>query len=157
MKTRRDKAGYLWSMGEVKAERSKSEQVTLAEIEAAIASIDEVSQVAVIRYNDENHVSRTRAFVQWGPEPQGDSPGEPRDDADSEATKRIKQALIEHCGESALPDKIQFVTNLPYSRSGKLLRSVLRRISKGDPLRSEDLHLISDPQIAVEYQQGSDT
>lgn len=139
VKARRDRPGYLWSMGEIKVERSKAERVTLPEIEAAIASVDEVSQVAVIRYYNETEEPRVKAFVQLV-------------DADDVTAKdKIQHVLIQRCGKSGLPDDVQFVSSLPYSRSGKLLRSVLRRISKGDPLRQEDLQLISDPQIANEY------
>ncbi len=138
VKARRDVAGYIWTMGEVKVSRSSRDRVTTPELEAVIASVGGVDQVAVIRYRDEQGNSKSRVFFR---------PIRHSDDL----TDKIRARIVERCGERAMPDSFQVVRELPCSRTGKLLRTMLKRIAEGDPLSLEDLNLVSDPDILNEY------
>ncbi|MCP4678692.1 MAG: acyl-CoA synthetase [Deltaproteobacteria bacterium] len=138
VKARRDVAGYIWTMGEVKVSRAGRDRVTIPELEAVIASVRGVDQVAMIRYRDKQGNSKSRVFFK------------PIRHADG-LTDEIRERIIERCGERAMPDSFQVVRALPCSRTGKLLRTVLKRLAEGESLSREDLDLISDPNLIEEY------
>lgn len=133
VRCRRDAAGYLWTMGESPLERPEGETVTASELEAVIARLQGVEQVAVVRYQDQQGRWRSHAFVKL-------TGGEPE-------LSRIKQELALKVGAESMPNSFQIVSFLPYSRSGKLLRSVLRRIALGDVDGLVDLEAVTDPEL----------
>jgi acetyl-CoA synthetase len=118
VRCRRDAAGYLWTMGEAPIERPEGQTITASELEAVIASLAGVEQVVVVRYQDQQDVWHTHAFLKL-------TDGE-------HALARIKNELAQKVGAASVPERFQVVSQLPYSRSGKLLRSVLRRVALGD-------------------------
>jgi acetyl-CoA synthetase len=133
VRCRRDAAGYLWTMGEAPIERPEGQIVSASELEAVLASLAGVEQVVVVRYQDQQGVLCTHAFVKL-------TEGEA-------ALQRIKQELAQKVGEESIPQNFQVVSQLPYSRSGKLLRSVLRRIALGDVDGLDQLEAITDPAL----------
>ncbi len=137
VKARRDQAGYLWPMGEVKLPRAKTKGVAIPELEAMIVSITGVEMAAVIRHQDPNGSKKIRAFVQ----PSGDPTG---------LEQKIRERIVETFGEKTVPDRFRLVKQLPYGRTGKLLRSVLRRYAEGQPLSSEDMGVIGDDEVIDE-------
>lgn len=137
VKAREDRAGYLWTMGEVKVDRKAAGEMTLPELEAVVAALPGVEQVAAVRYQSATGDPRTRAFVK------------PMPGADIDV-EDIRRRIAERFGQAAVPDEVQLAKRLPYSRSGKLLRSVLVRISAGEPLRGEDAGLVTDPDVVRE-------
>jgi len=141
VRARADRDGSLWVMGEVTIPRAHEDQVSLPELEAVIAAVDGVEHAAAIRYEDAQGVTRTRAFVA---SPAGEA-----------ILERLRAAVVAQLGERALPDSFQLVTRLPYSRSGKLLRSVLRRVSTGEIDGLEDVAVVADPEIVRELIDGS--
>jgi acetyl-CoA synthetase len=130
---RRDAAGYLWTMGEAPIERPEGQTVSASELEAVIASLSGVEQVAVVRYQDQQGIWRTHAFVKL-------TGGETE-------LPRIKLELTQKLGAGSVPESLQVVSQLPYSRSGKLLRSVLQRIALGDIEGLGDLEAVADPEL----------
>ncbi len=140
VRARTDRDGALWVLGDLPVERTEEERVPLPELEAAIASVEGVAEVAVIRFPDVDGAIRTRAFVA----PVGDRA----------LLARLKRAVVDRLGEKAVPDSFQFVTRLPHSRSGKLLRSVLRRVSTGEIEGLEDVSLVADPEVVRELVEG---
>lgn len=140
VRARTDRDGALWVMGDLPIEPTHEERVPLPELEAVIASVDGVAEAAVIRFPDADGATRTRAFV---------APGGGDDLLD-----RLRRAVVDRLGEKAVPDAFQFVTRLPHSRSGKLLRSVLRRVSAGEVEGLEDVSLVADPEVVRELVEG---
>jgi acetyl-CoA synthetase len=59
----------------------------------------------------------------------------------------VRAAVAERFGPAAVPEAVQRVPDLPYSRSGKLIRSVLRRVAVGETDGLEDLGLVTDPEL----------
>jgi len=119
VRARIDREGMLWPMGEARLERDDEAAVSVQEIEAAIARQPGVDQVAVIRYTDPHKRVRVAVFVR----PLA---------SESDLAEQIRAAVRERFGERTVPDSVQVVDQLPVSRTGKLLRTVLRHIAEGD-------------------------
>jgi acetyl-CoA synthetase len=58
-------------------------------------------------------------------------------------------------GAIAKPDKIQFVTGLPKTRSGKIMRRILRKIAEGDTDHLGDTSTLLDPAVVEEIKEGA--
>jgi acyl-coenzyme A synthetase/AMP-(fatty) acid ligase len=132
VRARRDRDGLLWTVGEVQMEVAEVEPVSAPEIEAHVAGLDGVHEVAVVRSHPADGRPRTWVFARLDPE---------RIDV-----ARIRAAITSHLGERAAPDEIYAVERLPYSRSGKLLRTVLKRIAVGDTAGLDGEGLVADPE-----------
>ncbi|MBW2699993.1 MAG: hypothetical protein JRF33_04155 [Deltaproteobacteria bacterium] len=133
LRVRIEAEGLIWSMGEVRVARQESNAVSASKLEAAMVAMEGVERVAVVRHGAGPDKQRTWAYVvlRGGPE---------RLDA-------IRKDLAERFGEQAVPDSMQVVSQLPYSRTGKLLRSVLRRIAGGELVGLDDAGLVEDPAV----------
>jgi acetyl-CoA synthetase len=68
--------------------------------------------------------------------------------------KDILQTVSRVIGAIAKPDKIQFVTGLPKTRSGKIMRRILRKIAEGETKNLGDTTTLLDPAIVEEIQKG---
>ncbi len=135
VRMRVDREGLLWTMGEVRVERPEEAQVATSELEAMIAALDGVDQVAVVRFQAPGQAARTWAFVQ-----SARGPG---------LAEEVQARLRERLGAEAPPVALQIVRELPYTRSGKLLRSVLRRIAEGDTQGLERAEAAADPEAIL--------
>lgn len=133
LRVRVDPDGQIWSVGEAKVSLPDEERIPSTEVEAHICSLPEVEACAVVVVRDGGGRARSRAYVK-GPE------GEM-------ALAEIRRSVAEQLGPEAVPDVIQLVPDLPVSRSGKLLRSVLRRIASGDTEGLDELGQVSDPGL----------
>jgi acetyl-CoA synthetase len=78
--------------------------------------------------------------------------GEYRDRAN--LTKEINQHIADHIGPIAKLDKIQFVSGLPKTRSGKIMRRILRKIAEGDFSNFGDTTTLLNPEIVDEIKDG---
>ena len=78
--------------------------------------------------------------------------GESRDRAN--LANEINQHVSSHIGPIAKLDKIQFVTGLPKTRSGKIMRRILRKIAEGDYSNFGDTSTLLNPEIVEEIKQG---
>ncbi|HQW92305.1 MAG TPA: acetyl-coenzyme A synthetase, partial [Ferruginibacter sp.] len=75
--------------------------------------------------------------------------------SDAELTKQdILQTVTRVIGAIAKPDKIQFVTGLPKTRSGKIMRRILRKIAEGDMENLGDTTTLLDPGVVEEIKSG---
>jgi acetyl-CoA synthetase len=75
---------------------------------------------------------------------------------DAQLTKQdILQTVSRVIGSIAKPDKIQFVTGLPKTRSGKIMRRILRKIAEGDTSNLGDTSTLLDPSIVDEIKSGA--
>ncbi len=66
------------------------------------------------------------------------------------ARKRILETVTREIGKIALPDKIQFVSGLPKTRSGKIMRRILRKVAEGDTSNLGDTSTLLDPAVVDE-------
>jgi acetyl-CoA synthetase len=66
----------------------------------------------------------------------------------------IKQAVRQHIGPIATPDKIQFTPALPKTRSGKIMRRILRKIAEGDITELGDTSTLADPTVVDALVEG---
>jgi len=77
----------------------------------------------------------------------------------SEASQDMREQIIEtvahEIGRIAKPDKIQFVSGLPKTRSGKIMRRILRKVAEGDVSSLGDTSTLLDPTVVEEIIQGS--
>ena len=78
--------------------------------------------------------------------------GEKRDKAN--LAKEINQHISDHIGPIAKLDKIQFVSGLPKTRSGKIMRRILRKIAEGDFSNFGDTSTLLNPEIVEEIKDG---
>ena len=69
--------------------------------------------------------------------------------------KDILQTLTRIIGAIAKPDKIQFVTGLPKTRSGKIMRRILRKIAEGETENLGDTSTLLDPAVVDEIKAGA--
>jgi acetyl-CoA synthetase len=136
VRARMDADEQIWSVGEAKVELPDQTRIPSTELEALIASLPEVDQAAVVVARDARGRVHTRAFVK-----------EAEGSAHSDLPARVRAAVAERFGPAAVPEAVQRVPDLPYSRSGKLIRSVLRRVAVGETDGLEDLGLVTDPEL----------
>jgi acetyl-CoA synthetase len=118
----RDKKGYFWIMGRVDDVMNVSgHRIGTMEVESAIVSNPEVAEAAVIGRPDEITGTAIVAFVS----PLGTST------PDDALARRIKQTVTKEIGAIARPTEIRFTNTLPKTRSGKIMRRLLRDIASG--------------------------
>ncbi|MFH1673800.1 MAG: acetate--CoA ligase [Pseudomonadota bacterium] len=137
---RKDKSGYYWLMGRVDDVINVSgHRLGTAEIESAIVSYPGVAEAAIVGYPHDVKGDGIYAFVMLK--------------SRVEKSEKLKKALIAHVrkeiGPIATPDKIQFTDTLPKTRSGKIMRRILRKIAAGDVTDLGDLSTLAD-QAGVE-------
>lgn len=68
--------------------------------------------------------------------------------------KEILSTITEIIGPIAKPDQIQFVSGLPKTRSGKIMRRILRKIAEGEPDKLGDISTLLDPSVVEEIKAG---
>ena len=78
--------------------------------------------------------------------------GESRDR--NNLSREINQQITEHIGPIAKLDKIQFVSGLPKTRSGKIMRRILRKIASGDDSSLGDISTLLNPEVVEEIKKG---
>ena len=116
-----------------------------AEIENAINQNKHVAESAVVGYPHDIKGQGIYAFVIT------------RDKPNSEDNLRseIVQTIVAEIGKIAKPDKIQFVNGLPKTRSGKIMRRILRKIAEGETSSLGDTSTLLDPLIVDEIIEGA--
>ena len=67
----------------------------------------------------------------------------------------IIDVVVEKIGKIAKPDKIQFVSGLPKTRSGKIMRRILRKIAEGDTSNLGDTSTLLDPSVVEDIKAGA--
>lgn len=111
-----------------------------AEIENAINQNKKVIESAVVGYPHDIKGQGIYAYVILAD----------MDKAGSQMRDEIIESVVEHIGRIAKPDKIQFVSGLPKTRSGKIMRRILRKIAEGDVSSLGDVSTLLDPLIVDE-------
>ena len=141
----RDEDGYYWITGRVDDVLNVSgHRLGTAEVEGAIGQHDAVAEAAVVGYPHDIKGQGIYAYVTLMT---GES-------ASEDVETGIKQAVRQHIGPIATPDKIQFTPALPKTRSGKIMRRILRKIAEGDVSDLGDTSTLADPTVVDALVEG---
>jgi acetyl-CoA synthetase len=133
---RRDKDGYIWVIGRIDDVVNVSgHRLSTAEVESAIVAHEAVAEAAVIGQSDELTGQAICAFVTL----QGTIDGTP------EIEEGIRNTVAERIGKFARPKRIIWANDLPKTRSGKIMRRLLRDIAEGRTLG--DVTTLRDPAV----------
>jgi acetyl-CoA synthetase len=142
---RRDEDGYYRITGRVDDVINVSgHRIGTAEVENAIDEHDSVCETAVIGYPHEIKGQGIYAYVVCYETPENEDI----------IKKEILSKVIELIGPIAKPDKIQFVTGLPKTRSGKIMRRILRKLAEGEFDKLGDVSTLLDPNVVEEIKAG---
>jgi acetyl-CoA synthetase len=134
--SRLDEDGYLWVVGRVDDVINVSgHRMSTAEIESAIVSYEKVAEAAVVGQSDEDTGQQVTAFVTL----EGDR------DGDDETVEQIREHVAKRIGKLARPKRIIWASDLPKTRSGKIMRRLLRDIAEGRELG--DVTTLRDPDV----------
>jgi acetyl-CoA synthetase len=115
-----------------------------AEIENAIDENEAVIECAVVGYPHDIKGQGIYAYVIL----------ESHHEASDEIRKSIIETVVKVIGPIAKPDKIQFVPGLPKTRSGKIMRRILRKVAEGDTSNLGDTTTLIDPTIVDKIKEG---
>jgi len=115
-----------------------------AEIENAINQNKKVVESAVVGFPHDIKGQGIYAYVILADQAE----------AKPQTKDEIIETIIEHIGRIAKPDKIQFVRGLPKTRSGKIMRRILRKVAEGEIKSLGDTSTLLDPQIVDEIVEG---
>ena len=138
---RKDKDGYFWVIGRIDDVVNVSgHRLSTAEVESAIVAHEKVAEAAVIGQSDEDTGQAICAFVTL----QGNA--EPSD----ELLEDIRATVAERIGKFARPKRIIWADDLPKTRSGKIMRRLLRDIAEGRALG--DVTTLRDPGVMGELE-----
>ncbi len=146
---RRDADGYYWLLGRVDDVINVSgHRLGTAEIESALVAHEAVTEAAVVGYPHEVKGEGIHAYVVLR---DGEFPSE---DLAKILTGHVRRVI----GPIATPDRIQFAPDLPKTRSGKIMRRILRKIAAGEtsPDAFGDTSTLTDPRIVQELLSGAD-
>jgi len=136
---RRDKDGYFWIMGRVDDVLNVSgHRLSTMEVESALVAHEAVAEAAVVGRPDELKGQAISAFVTLE---QGRKPS-------NELKEELRKWVAKEIGSLAKPDDIRFTDTLPKTRSGKIMRRLLRELAssgevKGDTTTLEDFGVIA--------------
>ena len=141
----RDEDGYYWITGRVDDVLNVSgHRLGTAEIEGAIGQHATVAEAAVVGFSHEIKGQGVYAYVTLMT---GETPSD-------EIEAGIVGAVRQHIGPHATPDKIQFTPALPKTRSGKIMRRILRKIAEGDISNLGDTSTLADPAVVDSLVEG---
>ena len=138
---RRDSDGYIWVIGRIDDVVNVSgHRLSTAEVESAIVAHPDVAEAAVIGQHDEDTGQAIVAFVTL----QGDLEG------DEATVESVRESVAERIGKFARPKRIIWSDDLPKTRSGKIMRRLLRDIAEGRALG--DVTTLRDPAVTAQLE-----
>jgi acetyl-CoA synthetase len=133
---RKDRDGYFWIIGRIDDVVNVSgHRLSTAEVESAIVAHEKVAEAAVIGQSDEHTGQAIAAFVTLQGEIEGTD----------ELIAEIGGVVAERIGKFARPKRIIWADDLPKTRSGKIMRRLLRDIAEGRALG--DVTTLRDPSV----------
>jgi len=142
---RRDPDGDYWLLGRIDDVVNVSgHRIGTAEVESALVSHPKVAEAAVAPMPHEIKGQGLYAFVTL-------KDGVKESD---ELKKELALHVRKEIGPIAVPDKIQFAPALPKTRSGKIMRRILRKIAEGQPDQIGDTTTLADPHVVEVLVQG---
>ncbi len=143
---RRDEDGYYWITGRVDdVINVAGHRLGTAEVEGALGKHPAVAEAAVVGMPHDLKGQGIYAYVTLK--------------TGFDVTPTLKDELIKtvrkEIGPIATPDKIQFTPSLPKTRSGKIMRRILRKISEGESDKIGDTSTLADPTVVAHLIDGS--
>jgi acetyl-CoA synthetase len=133
---RKDRDGYFWIIGRVDDVINVSgHRLSTAELESALVSHEKVAEAAVIGQADEDTGQAICAFVTLQGELEGDD----------ELAGELREHVAQRIGRFARPRRVIWAGDLPKTRSGKIMRRLLRDIAEGRELG--DVTTLRDPDV----------
>ena len=139
---RRDEDGYFWIIGRIDDVVNVSgHRLSTAEVESAIVSHPKVAEAAVIGQADEDTGQAITAFVTL----EGAD-----DEGDDALIDEIRERVASRIGKFARPKRIIWAGDLPKTRSGKIMRRLLRDIAEGRELG--DVTTLRDPDVMAQLE-----
>ncbi len=136
--SRQDKDGYFWIVGRIDDVLNVAgHRIGTAEVESALVSHPKVAEAAVTPMPHEIKGQGLYAFVTL-------IDGVPES---NELKKELMNHVRKEIGPIAVPDKIQFAPGLPKTRSGKIMRRILRKIAENDIGSLGDTSTLADPSV----------
>ena len=142
---RRDEDGYYWITGRVDDVLNVSgHRIGTAEVEGAIGKANGVAEAAVVGFPHDIKGQGIYAFVTL-------MTGVNQSD---EIYSGILESVKKDIGPHAKPDEIQFTPALPKTRSGKIMRRILRKIAEGDLDNMGDTSTLADPSVVESLTKG---
>jgi len=143
---RRDEDGYYWITGRVDDVLNVSgHRLGTAEIESALVGHSGVTEAAVVGFPHDIKGQGIWCYVTLK--------------AGIEPSDALKKELREHVrseiGPLASPDVIQWAPGLPKTRSGKIMRRILRKIAEGHPDQLGDISTLADPAVVADLIEGA--
>ena len=142
---RRDEDGYYWITGRVDDVLNISgHRIGTAEVEGAIGKASGVAEAAVVGFPHDIKGQGIYAFVTLMT---GVAENE-------EVNTGILESVKKDIGPHAKPDKIQYTPALPKTRSGKIMRRILRKIAEGDTENMGDISTLADPSVVDNLVKG---
>jgi len=143
---RRDADGYYWITGRVDDVINVSgHRLGTAEVESALVAHPKVAESAVVGYPHDIKGQGIYAYVTL-------KAGVP---ATEELRKELVQWVAKEIGAIAKPDVIQWAPGLPKTRSGKIMRRILRKIAEGDTSNLGDTTTLADPGVVNDLVQNA--
>ena len=135
---KRDADGYYWITGRVDDVINVSgHRMGTAEVESALVAHKDVAEAAVVGFPHEIKGQGIYAYVTLN------AGEEPSDAVRAELVKWVRKEI----GPIATPDVIHFAPGLPKTRSGKIMRRILRKIAEGDVSNLGDISTLADPGV----------
>ena len=143
---KRDEEGYYRITGRVDDIIIVSgHNMGTAEIESAIDEHSSVAESAVVGFPHDIKGQGIYAFVICYQKPK----------EEEKVRAEIRETVAKIIGPIAKPDKIQFVSGLPKTRSGKIMRRILRKVAEGDTSNLGDITTLLDPGVVEEIKNGA--
>jgi acetyl-CoA synthetase len=138
----RDEDGYIWILGRIDDVINVSgHRIGTMEVESALVSHPSVAEAAVIGRSDDVKGQAITAFVILK---EGNEPS-------AAMTAELKETVVEQIGKLARPEEIIYTAELPKTRSGKIMRRLLRDIAEGRVLG--DTTTLTDPPVIEELKR----
>jgi acetyl-CoA synthetase len=142
---RKDQDGYVWIMGRVDdVIKVSGHRIGAAEVESALVSHPKVAEAAVVPIPHDIKGEAIYAYVTLK--------------AGVDGTEHLRKELVQHVrkvvGPIATPEVIQFADGMPKTRSGKIMRRILRKVATGETESIGDTSTLADPSVVDRLIEG---
>lgn len=135
---RRDEDGYYWITGRVDDVLNVSgHRMGTAEVESALVSFSKIAEAAIVGVPHDIKGQAIYAYITLN---SGETPS-------AELHKEVKDWVRKEIGPIATPDFLHWTDSLPKTRSGKIMRRILRKIATGDTSNLGDTSTLADPSV----------
>ena len=143
---RRDEDGYYWITGRIDDVLNVAgHRLGTAEVESALVAHPLVAEAAVVAFPHDIKGQAIHAYVTLNA---GEEGGE-------DLRRELNQQVRKEIGALASPERIQFAPTLPKTRSGKIMRRILRKIAEGETAGFGDTSTLADPTVVDQLLAGA--